>query len=177
MRKHNRENPGIPINKGNFAEKLKDAYNDFYRPNIVVNSFASSGIYPVNKAVISDDQLKTGLTFNPDDEQTENDSKQKEAESSHHVESQSINEKVFNTYVSELKTPVKKKYMKRQEEGYNVHGVSPGYDTYVLLKSKVNSEQATVEQSISQEHSINITGPEQFTVSARQDIEDANQIP
>lgn len=117
VRKHNRENPGIPMNKGNFAEKLKDAYNDFYRPNIVVNSFASSGIYPVNRAVISDDQLKTGLTFNPDDEQTENDSKQKEAESSDHVESQSINEKVFNTYVSVLKTPVKEKYRKRQEIG------------------------------------------------------------
>jgi hypothetical protein len=29
VRKHNRENLGIPINKGNFAEKLKDVYIEF----------------------------------------------------------------------------------------------------------------------------------------------------
>jgi hypothetical protein len=44
VRKHIRQNPGIPINKDNFAKKLKDAYNAFYRPSFVVNSFASSGI-------------------------------------------------------------------------------------------------------------------------------------
>ena len=36
-----------------------------------MNSFASSGIYPVNRAGISDEQLMTDLTFNPDDEEAE----------------------------------------------------------------------------------------------------------
>lgn len=169
VRKHNRENPGVPINKCNFAEKLRDAYNDFYRPSIVVNSFKSSGIYPVNRAVISDDQLKTGLTFNlADDDQTEIvQHEPKKAGTSEQAGSQDINEKVFNTYVSVLKTPVKEKYKKRQEKGYNVQGVSPGYDTYVLLKSRALSEGTTVELS-NKEHSSNTPG------SVSQETKEAN---
>jgi hypothetical protein len=92
---------------------------NFYRPSIVVNSFASSGIYPINRAVIFDDHLKTGLTFNTDSEQLEKDYTQKE--SSDHAESQCLNEKVFKTYLSVLKTSVKEKYEKRQAEGYNLN--------------------------------------------------------
>ncbi|KAJ8299457.1 hypothetical protein KUTeg_023517 [Tegillarca granosa] len=49
VRQHNRKHPGVIINKLHFAEKLKECYNNFYKPNIVVNSFRSAGIYPVNR--------------------------------------------------------------------------------------------------------------------------------
>ena len=39
-----------------------------------------------------------------------------------------------------LSTPVKQKYENRLQEGYNVKGISPGYNTYVILKSKVTSQ-------------------------------------
>ena len=106
VRKHNCKNPGLPINKCNFADKLRDAYNDFYIPNIVVNSFNSSRMYPVTRAVISDNQLKTGLTFKlADEDQTENvQNEPTKAGTSEQAGSQDINDKVFNTYVNVLKT-------------------------------------------------------------------------
>ncbi|KAH3704678.1 hypothetical protein DPMN_079738 [Dreissena polymorpha] len=52
----------------------------------------------------------------------------------------SEHEQVLSAYESVLSTPVKKKYENRLQEGYNVKGISPGYDTYVILKSKVTSQ-------------------------------------
>ena len=72
VRKHNRENPGVVINKINFAEKLKDCYNSFFKPITIVSSFRSSGIYPVDRNVISDEQLKTNLTFTIESDKPEN---------------------------------------------------------------------------------------------------------
>lgn len=45
VRKHTRENPGCPIGKQTFAEKLKEAFLLFYKPLTVINSFRSSGTY------------------------------------------------------------------------------------------------------------------------------------
>lgn len=47
-----------------------------------------------------------------------------------------VNEEVFNAYASVLSTPVKQKYETRLQENFDIKGISPGYDTYVLLKSK-----------------------------------------
>ena len=62
-RNHYRENPGSKIGKANFAEKLKEAYQGFYRPSTVVNSFKATGVYPVDRSQISDNDLKPGLTY------------------------------------------------------------------------------------------------------------------
>lgn len=145
-----------------------------------MNSFASSGIYPVNRAVISDEQLKTGLIFNPDDEETEKETVQSEAGPSEPTENESISVKVFNTYVSVLTTPAKEKYHKRQEEGKDVQGVSPGYDTYVLLKSKVNAEIVSVKKLKDKETPIDaqrqaVVRAEQSPSACGQDTEVAPQ--
>lgn len=63
VRKHTRDHPGSPIGKQNFAEKLKETFLLFYKPLTVINSFKTSGIYPVNANAVSKDQLKTGITF------------------------------------------------------------------------------------------------------------------
>ncbi|KAH3866236.1 hypothetical protein DPMN_029295 [Dreissena polymorpha] len=69
-KKHNREQTGVVINKTNFADKLKECFNDFYKPCTIVSSFRSSGIYPVNCEVITDEQLKTNLTFSESEKES-----------------------------------------------------------------------------------------------------------
>lgn len=63
-RKYTRENPGKTIGRENFAQKLSEAYLQFYKPLTVINAFKSSGIYPVDSTVITKDMLKPSLTFN-----------------------------------------------------------------------------------------------------------------
>jgi hypothetical protein len=43
-RKYTRENPGKTIEKENFAQKLTEAYLQFYKPLTVINAFRASGI-------------------------------------------------------------------------------------------------------------------------------------
>lgn len=63
VKKNTQENPGCPFNKGNFAAKLAEAQTEFYKPSITVNSFRATGIFPVNRAAISDSMLKPSQTF------------------------------------------------------------------------------------------------------------------
>ena len=72
-REHYRNTPGVKIDRTNFAQKLKDAYMQFYKPLTIVNSFKASGIYPVDSKVISDDHLRPGLTYTTGDDSTVND--------------------------------------------------------------------------------------------------------
>ncbi|XP_052233020.1 uncharacterized protein LOC127845885 [Dreissena polymorpha] len=59
-RKYSRENPGRSIGKEVFAEKLTEAFLNFYKILTVINAFRSSGIYPVDASVITDEILKPG---------------------------------------------------------------------------------------------------------------------
>jgi len=68
VRRHTRENPSTPVGKENFAELLKEAYLLFYRPLTVINSFKSSGIYPVDSTVVTSTMLKPGLTYTEESE-------------------------------------------------------------------------------------------------------------
>ena len=70
-RKYSRENR---IGKEAFAEKLSEAifrgYLHFYTHLTVINSFKSSGIYPVNASAISNDQPNPGQNFSSSDPET-----------------------------------------------------------------------------------------------------------
>ena len=70
-RAHYRENPGVKINRTNFAQKLKEAYIQFYKPLTVVNSFKASGIYPVDSTMIAEGDLKPGLTYEHEEDSDE----------------------------------------------------------------------------------------------------------
>lgn len=147
VRKHTCENPGSPIGMENFAEKLKEAFLLFYKPLTVINSFKSSGIYPVDGNAISDDQLTSGLTFaemipdNPvttigvPDDQSES-SKQEEKLDSKKVGEEERMKIAFEAYQSVLNTPVREKYGRRIQEGYGVEGKSSGFDAYQKLYKK-----------------------------------------
>lgn len=63
VRTHTRNNPGTPIGKQNFAEKLKEAFLLFYKPLTIINALRSSEIYPVDSTVITEEQVRPGITF------------------------------------------------------------------------------------------------------------------
>ncbi|KAJ8304426.1 hypothetical protein KUTeg_018009 [Tegillarca granosa] len=126
---HNRKHPGVIINKLKFAEKLKECYNDFYKPNIVVNSFCSAGIYSVNRDVITTEQLKTNLTFTEPESSTSRSTAtepeiQPVKDQANPQPSTDVNEEVFKAYESVLSTPVKQKYERRLEEKFDIKDVS-----------------------------------------------------
>ncbi|KAJ8299460.1 hypothetical protein KUTeg_023520 [Tegillarca granosa] len=125
VRQHNRKHPGVIINKLNFAEKLKECYNDFYKPNIVVNSFRSAGIYPVNRDVITTERLKTNLTLTEPEPSTSRSTAtepeiQPVKDQANPQSSTDVNEEVFKAYESVLPTPVKQKYEQRLEEKFDI---------------------------------------------------------
>ncbi|KAH3711977.1 hypothetical protein DPMN_071654 [Dreissena polymorpha] len=83
----------------------------------------------------------TNLTFRESEKESILSVYEKETESRSLSEVQiSVHEQVFSAYESVLSTSVKQKYENRLQAGYNVKGISPGYNTYVILKSKVTSQ-------------------------------------
>ncbi|XP_056003489.1 uncharacterized protein LOC130049641 [Ostrea edulis] len=143
VRKHTRENPGTPIGKDNFAEKLKEAFLLFYKPLTVINSFRSSGIYPVDGNIITVDQLKSGLTFESmltDDSSPTTSggtsSTQEQISGTKDINEEEKMKIAFEAFQSVLTTPVRDKYEERLREGYDVEGKSPGFDAYRKLHKK-----------------------------------------
>jgi hypothetical protein len=63
VRKNTKENPDKSIGKENFAAKLQEAFLNFYKPLTVVNSFKSTGIFPIDRSKISESHLKPAMTF------------------------------------------------------------------------------------------------------------------
>ena len=72
-RTYSREYPGSKISKHhNFAEKLANAFDDFYRPKTSI-SFKATGIYPIDHGQITDEMLAPGNTYSEDIEYHEKD--------------------------------------------------------------------------------------------------------
>ncbi|XP_055997363.1 uncharacterized protein LOC130047104 [Ostrea edulis] len=107
LREHTRENPGTPIQKHNFTEKWKEAFLLFYKPLTVINSFKSSGIYPIDASAVASSKFKTGHTFNEPDHQ-ENSEKPSEEKNSEARKA----EFALEAIESELSTLTKDKYQK-----------------------------------------------------------------
>ncbi|KAK3096946.1 hypothetical protein FSP39_005022 [Pinctada imbricata] len=150
-RQHYRANPGVKIDRHNFAEKLRDAFLQFYKPLTIVNSFKSSGIYPVDSTVISDDELKPGLTF-IDQAASEMDictQKPKEPIKEPVTADEIKNARgALEVFQSVLSTPKKQLYNQRVQENYDLVGMSPGFDTYKALvkKAQLNITELQNEQ-------------------------------
>ena len=139
VRKNTRDTPDKPIGKRNFAAKLAETHLEFYKPKIIVGSFKGAGIFPVNRNAVSDKSLKPSLTFmNPEHEHMETDKSQCE-ERDDDVGSRLA----FEAYNAAISTPVREKYEKRLSEGYDVEGISPGFDVYKKLKSKTKQNSAS----------------------------------
>lgn len=139
LRCHSRENPGSPVGKDKFAELLKEAFLLFYKPLTVINSFKSTGLYPVDSTVITSIMLKPGLTFSEGDSQ-----ECCESETVAPLGTVSVYENnslgAFNALESALETPVRRKYKQRIEENYDIEGLSPCYQVYKKLYFRSNKK-------------------------------------
>lgn len=138
VRRHTRENPSTPVGKEIFAELLKEAYLLFYRPLTVINSFKTSGIYPVDSTVVTSTMLKPGLTYTEESEAPEL-KMSCESTMEKSLPSQSPEDDAtvaIKTFESVLSTPVRSKYKKRITENYDIEGQSPCFDVYRKLYLK-----------------------------------------
>ena len=136
-RKYARENPGKNIGKANFAQKLTEAFLNFYKPLTVINAFKASGIYPVNSAVVTSEMLKPSQTCTTESTSDETVT-EKEFPAANHSETQEQkNAKgALEVFTQTLDTPVRKQYETRINEGYDVEGQSPCFCVYKKLYEK-----------------------------------------
>ncbi|XP_052219882.1 uncharacterized protein LOC127837083 isoform X2 [Dreissena polymorpha] len=118
-RKYMRENPGKCIGKEVFAQKLTEAYLQFYKPITVINSFKSSGIYPVDSSVITSEMLKPALTFSGPESVADQHAATEDSQVSAEVTKAKGALEVFEETLS---TPSRDRYRKRIQEGYNTVG-------------------------------------------------------
>lgn len=148
VRKHTRENPGAPITKHNFVEKLKEAFLLFYKPLTVINSFKSSGIYPIDGNMITKDHLKPGLTFQVEEHGKQADSGRASPIEKHNVHIDETDKAQFalEALKSVLATPTRRKYENRIDEEYDIEGVSPGFDIFKKLHNKAKCKTPTTSE-------------------------------
>lgn len=111
---------------------LAKTHMKFYKPDIIVGSFKGAGIFLLNRNAVPITSLKPPLTFINSPVTS---SKNNVRENSNSTEMQSNGFQIaFQTYNFTISTPVREKYEKRDAEGYNIEGISPGYDVYKKLK-------------------------------------------
>ncbi|XP_046571695.1 jerky protein homolog-like [Haliotis rubra] len=131
VRKHSQEHPGLSIGKETFAEKLQEAFLLFYKPPTVINSFRSSGIFPVDSSVITLDHVKPVLTFAVCEEHEGPSSNATTVTQTHSISDENTGAAMaLRSLEDALSTPLREKYQKRIQEGYDVVGLSPLFDTY-----------------------------------------------
>ena len=192
LRKHYRDNPGSRIGKPNFAEKLTEAYREFYKPATIVNSFRATGIYPVDSTKIGNDELKPGLTYCQTSAATvENADMTQDNEKDMHTQHQNVDTPAQNArgaldaLESVLSTPVKHKYRQRIEEKYDVSGKSPVFDTYKKLVERAglgvcdqeNQEQARSTSDIHVVEEVHVISALNLDVEQARDALHPSPVP
>lgn len=100
----------------------------------VIHAFKSSGIYPVDRTVVTRDMLKPSLPYKNDTSDCEKDTENVKQS----TEEQRLAEGALKVFESSLNTPDRQRPSQRIEEGYNVEGVSPCFDVYKKLHNKAN---------------------------------------
>ena len=64
VRIYNQQNPNTDITKKNFCSIFKSTWEEVMRPSILVDAFRKSGIFPLDRSKITDDQVKPSLVYN-----------------------------------------------------------------------------------------------------------------
>ena len=63
MRRFTQQNPKTDITKKNFSLVFKTTWKDIMRPSILCYAFRKSGVYPLRREQITDDQTRSSLTY------------------------------------------------------------------------------------------------------------------
>lgn len=114
---------------------------------MIVGSFKRIGIYPVNKNTVSVCSLKPSLTFagSPAKDSTPRTSSTEKGE----VDLKKMDDFqiAFDTwyYIAAISTPVRERYERREAVGYDIEGVSPGYDVYNRLRKNLEKDERNSE--------------------------------
>ena len=139
-RRHTRDFPGSKISKPNFAEKLAEAFNAFYRPLTVINSFKATGLYPVDRSQITVEMLAPGLTYEDQDPTESADSGSQASTAQASMAQASTAQAALDVYDSVLSTPVRERYKTRVAAGCAATGLSPAYVAYRKLHEKASGK-------------------------------------
>ena len=145
-RHHAQSNPNPDINKKNFCSVFKTTWEDVMRPSLLVDAFRKSGVYPVDRAQITDAKVKPSLVYaatmqntlasssppsNAENSTTETQSTSSQSTSSPHPSDRSARS-AFDALECSLNTPTRAKSRRRVEEGYDLLG-SPVYKAWKSL--------------------------------------------
>jgi hypothetical protein len=151
VRIHNQQNPNTDMTKKNFCSVFKQTWEEVMRPSILVDAFKKSGIFPLDRAKITDDMVKPSLVYStssasatsftcttavspstrpsiatsPDSAPPTSAAVASETNPPGVVSSKISSPKkraAFDALETTLRTPTKLKYRRRVEEGYDLPG-------------------------------------------------------
>ena len=188
VRSYSQQNPNTDITKKNFCAVFKSTWEEVMRPSLLVDAFRKSGIFPIDRTQITNDQVKPSLVYassspstaslsspavlsltkasfqtspeaqpSPTTPATESlvpysnasvsavaSTKETASGFSSGTTSSTLqtssdpNRAAFDALESTLETPIKVKYRRRLEEGYDMPG-SPLFKTWKKLFGSTSS--------------------------------------
>ena len=145
-RHHAQSNPNPDINKKNFCSVFKTTWEDVMRSSLLVDAFRKSGVYPLDRAQITDAKVKPSLVYaatmqntlassspssSAENSTTETQFTSSQSTSSPHPSDRSARS-AFDALECSLNTPTRAKSRRRVEEGYDLPG-SPVYKAWKSL--------------------------------------------
>ncbi len=135
-RRHSQNNPNKDINKKNFCSVFRATWDDVMRPSLLVDAFRTSGIFPLDRAHITDVKVKASLVYTATTQITTSSpasNKENSTESSPlpltsckftssppPTDTAANTSRAFDALESSLNTPTTAKYRHRIEEGYDL---------------------------------------------------------
>ena len=107
-------NPNTDINKKNFCSVFKATWEEVMSPSVLVSAFHKSGIYPLDRKQVSNEQLLCS-------EQSSSETGSPQLVPSSNSSSGAV--QAFEALEAVLTTPCRTKYRRRMAEGYDLKGI------------------------------------------------------
>ncbi|XP_068749118.1 uncharacterized protein [Montipora capricornis] len=154
VRLFSKKHPNTDITKKNFCSVFKSTWDEVMRPSTLSDAFRKSGIYPVCRDQITNDQdCKPSLPHqNVLVKTTGNVSHQSDQPK------QSAYSDAFDALESVLETPVKVKYKHSLDEGYDLDG-SPTFITWKKLRTAALTVQSLPNELEIPEQPLSTSAP------------------
>ncbi len=169
VRIYNQQNPNTDITKKNFCSVFKSTWEEVMRPSILVDAFRKSGVFPLDRSKITDDQVKPSLVYStssvsatsptsttavlPSTTQsitTSSDSAPPTVTNSPGAASLQTSsvpcdktKSALDALENTLQTPTKLKYRQRVQEGYDL----PGSPIFMAWKHLYESEATQYKEN------------------------------
>ncbi|XP_068742122.1 uncharacterized protein [Montipora capricornis] len=141
VRLFSKKHPNTDITKKNFCSVFKSTWDEVMHPSTLSDAFRKSGIYPVCRDQITNDQVRSSLVYSCSDQST-------------HTPLYQASE----VSLPKQKTPVKVKYKRRLDDGYNLDG-SPTFTTWKKLNTAASTVQSLPNELEIQEQPLFTSAP------------------